>query len=288
MFRGMPILQKLRVMSARAKSSPTIEDLSPAASVPAPAERAPGEFGFDLGVKYISADDYEAGRMPEVASFIPALDGHLLVTGEPGCGKRVLLAALAGETVDSMDVHTVDMWGTLSREGALQPKGAASTGFTPTECALMLEGVRAEVERRVQRCAAEGVEAFKDLQDSPRRILVLLRDSNHLLVEPEISTDGHPYREAKERSVECIKEIARSAATAGVTFVFASYRKGEESGIPAELLAESLSTLELTQRSYEGLDGGRRVVCNDGVYRAAGGPEVRLAMKDRKAANPGA
>jgi hypothetical protein len=107
----------------------------------------------------------------------------------------------------------------------------------------MLEAVLAEVRRRMQQCALEGASAFEDLACPPRRILVVLDDTRHLLADDEYSPagDGGP----KARSVECIREIVACARLAGITFVFSSQWAPDQSGISFDVLEALCSRLEL-------------------------------------------
>jgi hypothetical protein len=237
-----------------------------------PGAAAPNEYGFALGAHVRPYDDEtDEANEPPAAVYAPALHGHLHLRGGAGTGKTVLLRALSDDASQVMDVHTVDSWGTMDKESALRPSGAASSSFTSAECAETLEGIRTEVRRRVQQCSLEGAASFKDLENPPRRILVVLDDTRFLFVEEEHSCDGHPHRAAKLRSVECIDEIAENARVAGVTFVFSSQWAAGESGISANVLAGPVSTLELTTHSY-GRFGFYKPIQGPGVAVAHGGP----------------
>lgn len=274
MFSGMPILQKLRTMVSKAGVAPA----------------TPAEFGFLLGTRMHPADEvFDVELVEEQVAFTPAIDGHLLLAGGTGTGKTVLLRDLADEASQVMEVHVVDSWGTMDKAFALQPHGATTIGFTPAECTTMLEIVLAEVRRRIQRCELEDVTAFDDLQDPPRRILVILDDTHPLLIEEKFSCDRHPYREDKQRAVECIEEIAVSADRAGVTFVFASSWGEDETGLPAGVLEGPLSRLALRTDVYDFGSGSAREVVRyrHGRWQPSGQPEALLVVKDRERANPG-
>lgn len=270
MFSGMPILQKLRTMVSKAGVAPT----------------TPAEFGFVIGARTHPADEvFDVELVEDQVVFTPATDGHLLLTGGPGTGKTLLLTALANAAASDMEVHTVDAWGSLEKTHALQPRAAATIGFTPSECATMLEVVLAEVRRRVQQCEMESVAAFGDLMDPPRRILVILDDTRHLLSDDDYSPAGDG--QSKARSIECIEEIAEFAERAGVTFVFSSQWREGESGLPAKILDGAISRLNLRTTRYESLAGNStRIVYRHGYWKPSGQPESMLVMQERQDERP--
>lgn len=282
MFRGMPILQKLRTMVARASVTAPGPDA-------APVPTGPTHFGFVLGTHTVWPDDVLDDAEPVEEQFIytPATDGHLLLTGDPGTGKTLLLGALAGEAAADMEVHTVDGWGSMDKLHALQPKQAATIGFTPAECTTMLEIVLAEVQRRAQQCELEGVGVIGDLQDPPRRILVILDDARHLLVDDDYSRSGDG--QSKARSVECIEEIAASAELAGVTLVLSSQWSPDESGLPAKILEGQHSSLDLKTEVHD-FGNGPSYVAREGYWQPSGQSigrrESLLVMQERKDGRP--
>ncbi|QOD05820.1 AAA family ATPase [Pseudarthrobacter sp. BIM B-2242] len=266
----MPILQKLRTMVSKAGVAPA----------------TPAEFGFVIGARIHPADEvFDVELVEEQVTYAPATDGHLLLTGGPGTGKTLMLTALANEAASDMEVHTVDAWGSLEKTHALQPRAAATIGFTPSECATMLEVVLAEVRRRVQQCELEGVAAFGGLQDPPRRILVILDDTRHLLSDDDYSPSGDG--QSKARSIECIEEVVESAERAGVTFVFSSQWREGESGLPAKILDGPIARLHLKATRYESFSSdSSRVVYRHGYWKPSVQSESMLLMQERQDDRP--
>jgi hypothetical protein len=245
--------------------------LRPRARVTA-ASPEPARYGFTFGI--------HAGGA--AASFTPATDGHLSLTGGAGTGKTVLLRALAEEAASSMDVHIADAWATLNPSEAIHPAGAASFTSTAFGCAEMLEGVREEVSRRRQLCEVAGAGSVDALDNAPRRILVILDDTRHLLSSDHYSPAGDLH--AKRRSVEHIAEIARSARVAGVTFVFSSQWSTDQSAIPTGALQWSFSRLVIG--SHYGIERSLLAEISGGNNPALR-PSTRQALYE-PAGHPGA
>lgn len=247
--------------------------------VPVPGVSSPGEFSFTLGTQTAR---FDSGPGEGPAVFTPAVHGSLHLQGGPGAGKTVLLRALAGAAAEDMDVHTIDMWGTLDKDDAIQPAAAASVGFTPEECSEMLGGVLAEAERRLERCRLEGAATVSELRCPPRRILIVMDDVRHLLMNDEFSDTVRVSGAIKSRSRECIEKISATAARTGITFIFSSQWSLAETGIPPHLLGDTLSTLELTVfRCPEFITPDKWDPFRRGRYVQAGGAESSVLMAVR-------
>lgn len=221
-----------------------------------PALEAPTDFTFVLGQHFSGLDHLDYLDDPDAydslceldnpAFFRPATEGHLVITGEVGVGKSVLVRHLALQTVETMDVYLHDSWHSLKYASTVAPAEVAGlAGFSCTlrGAAEMLCTVRDEVHRRARLDARE-------LEGLPR-ILVLLDDSHHLTLDEDNSHlfgSGERDKEAMaQASASCLATLAEiaTAPNVNVTLVFASVKDPADAAVPAGLLESGFTHLNL-------------------------------------------
>lgn len=220
-----------------------------------PPLEAPTDFTFLLGQHFAELDHLDYLDDPDAydslcaldnpAFFRPATEGHLVITGEMGTGKSVLVRDLARQTVETMEVFLYDSWHSLRHASTYAPaevSGLAGFACTLRGAAEMLRTVRDEVRRRSRLDAG-------DREDFPR-ILVLLDDSHHLAIHDDNSSifeGGSDKAAMAQDSASCLAMLAEiaTAQDANVTLVFASLRDPADAAVPAGLLESGFTHLNL-------------------------------------------
>jgi len=153
------------------------------------------------------------------ATFTPARDQNLLVTGRPGAGKTWLLQALAVDAAKSMDVHVSSTGGYHPKFG-IQAPGAVTLVTSLAATADMLDELMLETEIRSRQHYGED-----SGERAPRPMLIVLDEFSTLIRNDPYTTMAEcppEDREARTRISVAVGKIARAGRAAGVTLVLAS------------------------------------------------------------------
>jgi hypothetical protein len=172
----------------------------------------------------------------EPVVFDPKLDPHLLIAGLSGGGKSVLAQAiLYGAAASGADLYIID-----PVKGAADFKFAApyakAIATNPAEAAAAMKAVYAEVVRRKNANSAAGVGSFRELDDPPPIMVVLIDEFSSLIgrsIVPKPSEDlvMEAEREAiiadnlaRQEIGVFAGKIAREARSAGAVLVLCTQR----------------------------------------------------------------
>lgn len=193
---------------------------------------------------------------PEGATitFRPADDPHALLAGTTGSGKSVLAQVwLWGALARGWDVYVID-----------PVKGAADFRFAkdhcvavatdPIEAVVVMRDIYRQVRERVKANGLAGVGSFKDLDNPPPRILVLIDEFTSLLAKDKAGErTGRPDVDAEVDRVE-LENAARSEIGAIVGRIT---REARSAGVTV-----ALATQQLNAKTLQDLPGGQGLKTN--------------------------
>lgn len=165
-----------------------------------------------------AVDDFESDDTPvAIADFSLVPDGHLVVTGGPGRGKTVILAAISKAACAEMDVYVADVW-LHERDGfAAQPSVIAGKASTLPEMADLFEQLR--------DIAQAGAEAPRTSAADRNRPILLVIDEGWILLTDEGTSQDI---KARKRCLAAIELISANAEAAEITVLLAAQSASPE------------------------------------------------------------
>lgn len=224
--RPLPAPNKVLVMAA-------VDDPLP--------EHAPFEFD---STEANDAVPFATSPEGTTITFRPTDDPHVLLAGTTGSGKSVLAQGVVYWALrQGWIVYIIDPVKQAAdfRFGELHCKAMA---IEPLEAAVVMRKIYAEVLARVRANGAAGVGSFKDLENPPPRILVLVDEFTSLLsLSPPGKRTGNPETDAEVDRVE----LENAARTEVGTFIGRITREARSAGVTVALATQQLSAATLKE-----------------------------------------